>query len=327
MLTRKDIKALLVSLLKDKLADSIATLDDLNGFFCRELGGGYSGSFVALLWIDQLPTLILKAGPAHEILVESEARNRFESPSIEAIRAIGLAGCSDPVEVEVAGRDESWRAMVYTYIGGLSYEELTSFSDFQAIFEDFVASQHEDNRPSSQALRSWLNRLCEQIKHRESALDGGRVSHGVRAKPLTEFLPQLPWLDGLTAVLQSAAAYAPEPTDLLSFRAWWEAALSNEAIAAFPNKTLVHGDLRFANVLVNRTTADVELIDFGNVSVGHVFRDLARFECDLLFRISAPPAHARTRSLSSEDRRIRTRDWLSIRRLGNSATRTIQIIQ
>lgn len=306
MLTRKDIKALLVALLKDKLTDSTVTLDDLNGFFCRELGGGYSGSLVALLWIDQLPTLILKAGPASEILAETEARHQFESPSLKAIRSIGLAGCSEPVEVEVAGRDETWRAMAYSYIGGLSYEDLTSFSDFQAIFEDYVAPQHEDDRPSSQALRSWLNRLCEQIKLRESAADTKSASHGVRAKPLAEFLPDLPWNHGLTAVLQSTAAYAPEPDSLLSFRDWWETTLTKESMAAFPSKTVVHGDLRFANVLVNRTTSDVELIDFGNVTEGHVFRDLARFECDLLFRITPPPVQTRAGNLSSEDRRIRT---------------------
>ena len=309
MLTRKDIKALLAALLKKQHGNPEIPIQDLNGFYCREIGGSYSGSLVALLWLDQLPTLIFKAGPSQEILAEAEAGRHFESPALKSIRALGLSDCSEQVEVEVDGRDESWRAMVYAYVGSLTYEDLPNFSDFQAIFEDFVAPQREESRPSSQALRSWLDRLCDQIKHRESALDSAHSQLGVRAKPLSEFLPTLPWNSGLTAVLQSAAAYAPASTDLLSLRAWWEHTLSGESMAAFPSKTLVHGDLRFANVLVNRTTAEVELIDFGNAVEGHVFRDLARFECDLLLRIVVPPTQTSTLQLSSEDRRIRVLEY------------------
>jgi hypothetical protein len=309
MLTRKDIKALLKALLEKQSGCPQVSAENLNGFFCRELGGGYSGSLVALLWLDQLPTLILKAGPAAEIHAETEARSHFASPALESIRALGLSDCSDPVEVEVEGRDELWRAMAYSYVGGLTYEDLHNFSDFQSIFEDFVAPQRDESKPSAQALRSWLDRMCEQIKHRESPLSSAQSQLGVRAKPLSEFLPALPWQDGLTAVLQSVAAYAPEPADFLSFRDWWEQALDRESMAAFPSKTLVHGDLRFANVLVNRTTAEVELIDFGNSTEGHVFRDLARFECDLLFRVGVPPTQTNLLHRSSDDRRLRSLEY------------------
>lgn len=309
MLTRKDIKTLLKALLVKRSGSPPIVAENLNGFFCRELGGSYSGSLVALLWLDELPTLILKAGPAAEILAEVEARSHFESPALESIRALGLSDCSEPVEVEVDGRDELWRAMVYSYVGGLTYEDLQSFSDFQAIFEDFVAPQRDENKPSSQALRSWLDRMCEQIKHRESPISSAQSQMGIRAKPLSEFLPALPWNAGLAAVLQSVAAYAPESTDFLSFRDWWGQALENESMAAFPTKTIVHGDLRFANVLVDRTTAEVELIDFGNVTEGHVFRDLARFECDLLFRITVPSMRTNMMPQSDQDRRIRVLEY------------------
>jgi Phosphotransferase enzyme family len=302
MPTRKDIKALLAALFQSQT--STATAPDLSSLFYRELSGGYSGAFVAIVWLDQFPTLILKAGPSGDILGETEARQLFESPALASMRALGLTDCSEPVEIEVEGRDELWRAMVYAYIGGLSYDELPDFSDFQLIFEDFIAPQREERRPSAQALRSWLNRLCEQIEKRQSDLAGGKPQ-GVRAKPLSEFLPILPWRNGLTAILESAAAYAPEPADLHSLREWWETSIEKESLASYPNRTLLHGDLRFANILVNRTTAAVELIDFGNATEGHVFRDLARFECDLLFRITPPPAETRTLRLSSEDRRIR----------------------
>jgi Phosphotransferase enzyme family len=319
MLTRKDIKALLKALLLKQGGSPMITAENLNGFFCRELGGGYSGSLVALLWLDELPTLILKAGPAAEILAETEARSHFASPALDSIRALGLSDCSEPVEVEVNGRDELWRAMAYTYVGGLTYEDLNNFSDFQAIFEDFLAPPRDESKPSSQALRSWLDRMCEQIKQREPPLGPANRQTGIRAKPLSEFLPSVPWDAGLTAVLQSVAAYAPESADFLSFRDWWEQALDKESMAAFPSKTLLHGDLRFANVLVNRTTAEVELIDFGNSAEGHVFRDLARFECDLLFRITVPRTQTTMPHQSSDDRRIRSLEYAF-----NPATRQLR---
>lgn len=304
MLARKEIRSLLGGLLA-KRAPNDAPLD-LSNFFIRQLGGGYSGAFVALAWLDSLPTLILKAGPSEDILAETEARRRFDSPALEAIRELGLSDCSDPVEVEIDGHDELWRAMAYTYVGSLSYEDISSFSDFQAIFDDFVSPQRDESRPSGLAVRNWLRRLCEQVASREISQADEIKARGIRAMPLSQYMPRLPWRQGLTAALEAAAAYAPETSDLLGLHEWWEETVGSQSLAAFPNTSLLHGDLRFANVLVNRTTADVELIDFGNSAEGHVFRDLARFECDLLFRVTSPPADNKSLRLSSEDRRIRT---------------------
>lgn len=303
-LARKDLKALLRALLAQRSGpgDSI----DFDGFLSHQLGGGYSGSYVAIIWLDPLPTLIMKAGPADRILRETEARRHFASPALDNIRTLGLDGCSEPVEIEIDGHDDMWRSMAYTYVGGLSYDDFSSFSDFQAIFEDFVAPARQDRRPSAQAMRDWLRRLCEQVAGEETVGRGRGPGRGVRAKPLSEYLPRLPWNDGLTALIESAAAFAPQESALQGFRDWWEDALSQESIAPFPNSVRLHGDLRFANVLVNRTTATVELIDFGNSTQGHVFSDLARFECDLLFRVPPPPIETETLRLSSEDRQIRT---------------------
>ena len=300
-LTRKDLKALLTALLAQRAGPGMPV--DISSFMSHQLGGGYSGSYVAIIWLDPLPTLIMKAGPADQILRETESRRHFNSPALEQIRDLGLDGCSEPVEIEIDGHDDMWRAISYAYVGSLSYDELNSYSDFQAIFEDFVAPARQDRRPPAQALRDWLRRLCELVLQKDPG--GKSIARGVRAKPLSEYLPRLPWSDGLDAVIESAAAFAPQESALHGFRDWWEDAVSRESIAPFPNSTLLHGDLRFANVLVNRTTATVELIDFGNSAQGHVFRDLARFECDLLFRVP-PPIETETLRLSSEDRQIRT---------------------
>lgn len=144
-LARKDVRALLTALLAQRTTRDIST--DFSSFLSHQLGGGYSGSYVAIVWLDQLPTLIMKAGPADRILWETESRKRFKSPALDEIHTLGLDGCSEPVEIEIDGHDDMWRAMAYTYVGSLSYDELSSFSDFQAIFEDFVAPARQDRRP------------------------------------------------------------------------------------------------------------------------------------------------------------------------------------
>jgi hypothetical protein len=216
MLARKDVRSLLSALLAQRTDKSFAI--DLSSFLSHRLGGGYSGSYVAIIWLDQLPTLIMKAGPAERILRETESRRRFESEALDDIRSLGLDDCSEPVEIEVDGHDDMWRAMAYAYVGSLSYEDLSSFSDFQAVFEDFVAPARQDRRPSTSALRDWLRRLCEQIKQRELASGAKPKLRGVRAKPLSEYLPRLPWNEGLAAVIESAAAFAPEESALWGFR-------------------------------------------------------------------------------------------------------------
>jgi len=223
-LARKDLKALLRALLaqRSEPGDTI----DFDGFLSHQLGGGYSGSYVAIIWLDPLPTLIMKAGPADRILRETESRSHFASPALDNIRTLGLAGCSEPVEIEIDGHDDMWRSMAYTYVGGLSYDDFSSFSDFQAIFEDFVAPARQDRRPSAQAMRDWLRRLCEQLAGEEPMGRGRGPGRAVRAKPLSAYLPRLPWSDGLTALIESAAAFAPQESALQGFRDWWEDALS-----------------------------------------------------------------------------------------------------
>src|SRR5580704_1641148 len=100
-LARKDVRALLTALLAQRTDHDISV--DLNSFLGHQLGGGYSGSYVAIIWLDQLPTLIMKAGPEDRILRETESRRRFVSPALDEIRTLGLDGCSEPVEIEIDG--------------------------------------------------------------------------------------------------------------------------------------------------------------------------------------------------------------------------------
>ena len=271
-----------------------------------ELGGGYSGAFVALVWVDGLPTLILKAGPSERMQKEVAGRREFSS-NLGVLENLGLTGCSEPVEVEVDGREESWRAMAYPYIGGLTYHDAIRFSDFEVIFQEFVAPRSDAMHIGQESLQDWLRSPFQQIRSRQREGADPNPQHSVRHRPLASFLPALPWNEGLSALLCTAAVFVPEGEELLNLREWWEETSKRQSIAQIPNKTTLHGDLRFANVLVNRRNGQVELIDFGGVREDHVFRDLAKFECDLLFRIiPSGPSAGGTRRLYPEERRTNT---------------------
>jgi Phosphotransferase enzyme family len=123
---------------------------------------------------------------------------------------------------------------------------------------------------------------------------------------LKHFLPSPNWDLSIEPVLRTAAAFTPEGADELSeLREWWSKESSKVLIAPWPLPShVLHGDLRFANILVNLVNpSEVEIIDFGNVSSGHVLRDLVKFECDLLFRVLPQPMVFDDREWSSEELR------------------------
>ena len=303
MLARREVRALLRAFFdkRDQRTGSHTKVSP-EGVYIHELSGGHSGSFVALIWVTGLPTLIMKAGPADMIKREAEAREQYLADKNE-LTEHHLEHCSDPVEIEVEGHDDLWRMMMYKYAGSLTYRDISRFSDFDGVFNDFVDPRDPAHRPSAMALEDWLESLFKQVASRKLEDEVDAAQDGVRSKPLSSFLPDLRWSDGLQAVLSTAAAFVPEGDQLLKFRDWWDHSVQRESLAPYANMSRLHGDLHFGNVLVNRTTAHVELIDFGHSTTGHVFRDLARFECDLLFRIAPPPIETPTSRRSVEDRR------------------------
>jgi hypothetical protein len=302
-MTERDLKRLLKALLETSPQQHPV---DPESLLILELSGSFSGAFVALVWVDGLPTLILKAGPSERVLKEVERRRMFAG-RFQVLDELGLTGCSEPVDVEVDGRDEPWRVMAYPYVGGLTYYEATRYSDFESIFQEFVAPRSDAMHIGAESLQDWALDLFMQIKDQEITDTVSNTAHGVRHRPLASYLPSLPWSEGLSALLCTAAVFVPEGEELLNLREWWVHTSRGHTIAPLPNETMLHGDLRFANVLVNRRGGQVGLVDFGGVGAGHVFRDLARFECDLLVRVTPPgPDTTRALRLYPEERRTTT---------------------
>jgi hypothetical protein len=255
--------------------------------YAKRLSGGFSGAVVGLTWSDDLPPLIVKASPSQHVVKECAGRasiaksNEKVASKLRQLEALGLSDVSPEIEVNVGRRTEAWRALVYLYSGAVNPGIADEWVDFQTALEQMVHS----GRYSEDLLRRWLDHLTQQL----------RLPAGGPARPLSYFLPAVAWDEFVNPVLHTAAAFVctEEARELSEMEGWWRATTSrSKGPAAVQDHGPIHGDLRFANILVEPTTSAVELIDFGSAREGHVFADLAKFECDVLLRLHADPNDA-----------------------------------
>lgn len=243
----------------------------------RLLPGGYAGAMVALVWSEHLDPIVLKAGdPAR---MRSEHENRFRYAGEDRwLGDHGLDGVYGPVEVELEDKPAEWAVIVYRYIGGKSFEELENFSDFEKLVRTYLWSEDRDKSPSEATLRECFRTIAE-------TLAGGQGTTDLApAAPLVKYLPELRWDTGILAAVNTARSFCPDLPELVGLRQWWEERIAAIRVAPVHDDRLLHGDVRFANVLVDQVHSEVHLIDFGNGRQGHVFQDFARFEIDLVFR-------------------------------------------
>ncbi|MFG3437780.1 phosphotransferase family protein [Nonomuraea sp. NPDC047897] len=252
--------------------------DDLAGRpVIRLLTGGYSGSLVALVWFDRLDPIVLKAGPAEEIRAEHAYRREFAAVD-PALQAHGLSEIHGPIDIELDDMTALWSAIAYRYVGGRTFEEIEHYSDFEGFLQNYVWSANRDQAPSEMTIRECLRKVAKILTEERAGLPGPA------SQPLVEALPRLAWDQGILATLNTAAAFCPDLPELVDFRLWWESTTESIRVAPVPDRRTLHGDARFANILIDSVHAQIDLIDFGNGRPGHVFEDLARFEIDLLFR-------------------------------------------
>ncbi len=278
------------------------TLGPLEDMRYRELQGGLSGSLVLLLdeaIINQ--PLVLKAGSAAQIESEVVGRRQFAAHDNQArqnlgwLEKIGLDGACEGVKIRIEKGSEIWKTIVYRYFGASSYLELEKHVDFQWVIEDFCGKQTAVGRFQ---LEGWLTTLVDR-------LDPGNDNDKQRRRAIDElhrFLPEINWEKGVIPVLKTAAAFAPEGAEELSgLYDWWVERSAKINIAHWPVRSVLHGDLRFANVLIHlESVKSLEIVDFGNVTRGHLLQDIAKFECDLLFRIHPQEPEPMGRSSTEE---------------------------
>lgn len=243
----------------------------------RLLPGGYTGSLVLLMWTGHLDPIVVKAGPREQITVEHSNRSGFTGGDPWLVEC-GLDGVYGPVEVEIDGRSDLWSALVYRYIGGKSFAEIDNYGDFEGLIRTFLWSVDRDESPSEATLRECFRTIAVHLADAKSV----RESQG--PQPLLKYVPPIRWDTGILAVINTARSFCPDLPELVGFREWWEEGIAAIRVAPVHDNRLLHGDVRFANILVDSVHSEIHFIDFGNGRRGHVFEDFARFEIDLLFR-------------------------------------------
>jgi hypothetical protein len=106
------------------------------------------------------------------------------------------------------------------------------------------------------------------------------------------------WSNGLSNILAITSTLLPNEKNLGDLQEWTESQVNSMLAIPIPDRRRLHGDARFANILVDNVHSSIELIDYGNAQIGHVFQDFARFEVDLWFRSSSNLNHDKQSSNS-----------------------------
>jgi hypothetical protein len=257
----------------------------------RPLGGGLSGAEVGLAIVPcSTAPLVFKAGPAEDIEREVESRRRYAmrnpilAAKLQNLVDLRLDGASELIQDPTEGGSLR-RVMADIYFGPSSFDELTLYRTFEDVFNDYCSGKLEF--ATERYIELWLRNLLNQIEL-QTPVSGTRDTHAV-GDEFFRSLPAVPWSRGVNSVLSTAAAFLPEGEELRDLERWWHKRSQDWRITPWKRLSAIHGDLRFANVLLRIGRDEVHLVDFGSGTEGHVMRDLAKFECDLLFRILPPP--------------------------------------
>ena len=281
----------------------------LDSIAWRPLGGGLSGAEVGLAIVPcSTVPLVFKAGPAEDIEREVESRRRYamRNPMIAAklqnLVDLHLDGASEPIR-DPTETGSLRRVMADIYFGPSSFDELTLYRTFEDVFTDYCSGKLEF--ATERHIELWLRNLLNQIEL-QTPVNGTQDTHAV-GDEFSRSLPPVPWTRGVNSVLSTAAAFLPEGDELRNLEQWWHKRSQDWHITPWKRLSAIHGDLRFANVLLRIGRDDVHLVDFGSGSEGHVMRDLAKFECDLLFRIlPSPTEELTTHALRTEAIQVAT---------------------
>jgi len=252
----------------------------------RALGGGRSGAQAAVFFTTDGP-LVLKWDALDRVVRESEARRERvdQAPDMALLRDRGashLAIRRDPATAVVFG------IMAYPYYGpdGRGLRD-----DLVGDFSWFVREKY-GNGWGDEPLRQIFDKLLLQ-RFGSFPVDDQQTPYPDRILALPDLAG---WEAKQTRALGAAelggAELGPGSPGTLRTLAEWAGKLTMTPLpkSAFDSR-LIHGDPRFANIIVDLdlTRFDVVLIDFGaGASGGHLFRDLARFEVDLLLRTTDP---------------------------------------
>ena len=261
------------------------------------LGGGRSGAKVVRVAIrSKAGSIVLKRDALARVVSEAESRRgralglpeeSRESKRFASLRELGASHVAihapngwdgDPAEL--------FGILAYEYVGKnrQSNEGVVYLQDF--IRDGFIAQREESAAQVRQTLNAVLDELFSDSAPRTTPdvpahLDDTQV-----------LLDELSLDESSGSAFAYAAQHLPDEqakaVALLHrrMRTAWVSIGADHPSPEFPDSRWIHGDPRLANVLVDPGhRAWVEIIDYGDGGPGgHVFKDLARLEIDILIR-------------------------------------------
>lgn len=252
-------------------------LGDLSAIVPRRLGGGKSGATAALFDPTEGP-IVLKWDFLDRVVQESEAR-RARLDQEGSMRELRRRGASHIAFYKGPSNDLLFGIMAYPYLGPTD-----PGADLVGDFEWFIRNKYVpgsgDNTLQDVTLQRVFQQLLEYFDR--FPLGDGQTAPDTR----TLNLPDLKdWRTRLGVAAGASSGVQGAAETLSDLRTWGSHLFGGQPKPSFPDSRLVHGDPRFANIMVDLEQHRVGLIDFGAGNPGrHIFRDLARFEADILLR-------------------------------------------
>ncbi len=247
------------------------------------ISGGLSGAAVALVFIsgsNRTPTLV-KFGKSDILREEIERFHNHIEPSIKTPQMRNrFVPLIFPPKDSAFLQKEGLDGLHYTV---LAYEYAKSGSRNRVHSLDTFIRMH-----NKEEVRSLILRLLSLL---EDTLHADR-NKNERQNLRLFYLPRVPW-----STFMPVACTSVGNTDWRNFvtelpKLWKEAAgKSRWTIPA--NPTVIHGDLRCANILVSDESETLSLIDYGQSGYGNPMMDLARLEADILLRAAQDQKEAR----------------------------------
>lgn len=266
-----------------------AALGDGEGW-AKALGGGRSGATAALFLTTNetaetggaAESIVLKWDELSKVLAEAEARRGRidQSGNVDYLRTRGASHIAVRMHPR---RRKLFGIIAYKYEGARSPRDVNNVTDFEKLLQVWNAT---GGGVGDRTLRIVFENTVEYFRPKDSSADAATApSVATRALP---DLKRDEYIKKAKPFLRKAGL---DPEVLGLVETWWLAVVEKQMTPAFPDSRLVHGDPRFANILVDLASNKVTLIDFGAGDSGrHIFHDLARFEVDLVCRTTAPTA-------------------------------------
>lgn len=281
-----------------KQSSNMDALGDLSAIVPRRLGGGKSGATAALFDPSEGP-IVLKWDSLDKVVQESQAR-RARPDQEGSMKELRRRGASHIALHEGPSSDVLFGIMAYPYIGPTD-PGADLVGDFEWFLRDKYVPGSGDNTLQDVTLQ-WVYQELLEYFDRFPQGDGQTPSD-----TRTLNLPDLKdWRTRLDVAAKASKSIQDAAGILSTLKTWASQLFTRQPKPSFLDSRLIHGDPRFANIMVDLEQHRVGLIDFGAGSPGrHIFRDFARFEVDILLRTTGEICGShRTDDISARGREL-----------------------